>query len=461
MAFSKIFKIFLLFFALNCIGAPKNPRTFSLNLHCDLQFTPTNELMTDPVLEYAKKINSEMVKILPENHRAGNKKTRRNFTIIFTDNPANNMSVTCNKQNITIKIDGISSNFQSDYVFLRNFFTAITLQAMPYENEDVRTNWKLPHWIFLALHSKIKSAFGGTKILRSSNIMPGLRIFLEKNFFPDPLLIEQCNGENMSAVELLFIQDYCRFIMYLSSMFSKSGKNAVGAYLRELYLSNNSADPAVFQRLIINPLQQQAQIHLKRMCDLPELYKEKQQLEMFFKFHAGHVAFSYSSPSSSNYLALRFNEFKQIRFAELDAANMPTGKIIESTISELPQLIKKYPYIKTMINLKRGELLYFRSISSSIFLHECNDLLKLLGNIKDSRFFGTSTRKLRQAVRKIEQKIDMLEKIEKNLEQTEASNLSPFQIFPYEFFAEKEYRNATVPARFIEDLEKAEKEYLK
>ena len=332
---------------------------------------------------------------------------------------------------------------------------------MPYENENVRTQWKLPHWIFLGIHSQIKNTFSGSKILRSQTNMPGLKIFLENNFFPDLLILEQCNGNTMSNIELFFIQDYCRMIMYLSKMLSPDKKNVIGSYLRELYLNQNSSDPAVFQRTVVNFLLKHAKIHLQRMYDIPELYNEKQQLEIFFKFHAPRLTYSFSNHASSKYIHIRFNEFKKIRFAELDEKNIPTGKIIEGSIADLPQLIKKYPYVKNIINLKRGELLFLRHISSNIFLQECNDLSELLRNINDSFFFSPSSYTLKKKLAAMEKKINDFEKIELLLEKHETENLSPFQIFPHEFFIEKEHRNATVPARFNSDLEKIEQSYLK
>ena len=47
------------------------------------------------------------------------------------------------------------------------------------------------------------------------------------------------------------------------------------------------------------------------------------------------------------------------------------------------------------------------------------------------------------------------------LEKIESENLSPFQVFPYEFSVEKEHRNVTVPASVLKKLDEAEKSYLK
>ena len=87
-------------------------------------------------------------------------------------------------------------------------------------------------------------------------------------------------------------------------------------------------------------------------------------------------------------------------------------------------------------------------------------MLNLTANIQDSLFFGTSERQLRNAVKKLEDKISEFEKIEQFLIETETKNLSPFQIFPYEFNAVQEHRNAAVPASFIENLKNTEKSYL-
>lgn len=436
-------------------------RNFYLNEHCDVEFTPTNELITPLLLEYAREVNSRISEIFPRKQRKTDRKKQRKFTIFISDDTQNSLSVKSNRNHITITVGGVTPNFPANYNFLHNLFSAITIQAMPYEQEKVRSNWKIPHWFFLALHSKVKNAFTGQKILRSSRSIPGVRIFLENNFFPDPLKIESCNGSLMSNIEIFFIQDYCRLLLDLCNMYSTKEQNAAGNYLRELYLAENSSDPAVFQRIVISFLQQHAVQHLKRMLDDPAKYSEKQQLDIFLKFHAGHLAFSYSSPASASYLKQRFKELQQVRFTEIGKDNKPTGRIITGTIDQLPELIRKYPIVREVLHLKRGEFLHFRSIASSFLTSEVSELIELIANVKDSYFFGTSGSQIRKACRKIEKQISEFEKIELFLEKSETENLSPFQIFPYEFFIEKEHRNITVPASFLEKLEGIEKSYLK
>ena len=460
MIFSKIFKIFLLFLLILLQMPYSEAGSFSLNNICELEFTPTNELISRQIMEYAKEINSNLEKIFPK-HRQIKKHLIRKFRIIFTDDTGNYMDVKQQNRNITITIGGLTPDFPGNYTFLHNFFSAITLQAMPYENEKVSTSWKLPHWVFLGLHSKIKNTFTGQKIFRSSRSIPGVRIFLEMDFFPDPILTESCNGEKMSNIEIFFMQDYCRLLLDLCTMFAGKSPNPTGIYLREIYLQQNISDPAVFQRVIMRFLQKHAQAHIKRMLDDPACYNEKQQMDIFLKFHAGHLAFSYSSPASSNYLRKRFEQLKKIRFTEVNDKKKPTGKIIESSIEKFPELVHKHSNCREVLQLKRGELLYFRSIASSFFSAEINHLIELLGNVKDSIFFGTSSREIRNACSAIEKRMDEFEKIEKFLEKTETAKLSPFQIFPYEFSIEKEHRNAAVPASFLDYLEKNEKSYLK
>lgn len=460
MIFSKIFKIFLLFLLFPAVLSAAKDRSFYLNEHCQIEFTPTNELVTPLLMEYAREVNNRMTAIFPGKDRRTEKKKHRKFTIFISDDTQKTMTVKSDRRNITISLGGVTPDFPGDYRFLHNLFSAVAIQAIPYEQEKVRTNWKLPHWFFLALHSKVKNAFTGQKILRSSKTIPGVRLFLEKNFFPDPLQIESCNGELMSNIEIFFIQDYCRLLLDLCTMYANKEPNAAGIYLRELYLAENSSDPAVFQRIIIRFLQKHAELHLKRMLDDPSKYTEKEQLDIFLKFHAGHLAFSYSSPAPANYLKQRFQELKKVRFTEIGKDRKPTGKIIESTIDQLPVLIRKYPIVVDVLHLKRGELLYFRSIASSFLTAEANDLIELLANVKDSWLFGTSQSEIRKSCQKLEEKIAEFEKIELFLEKTETENLSPFQIFPHEFSIEKEHRNITVPESFLHKLEEAEKSYL-
>lgn len=461
MLFSKIFTIFLLFSVFCVSSAAVKTKSFYLNKYCDVEFTPANELVASLLMEYAREVNSRMEAIFPGGKRRIDKKLQRKFTIFISDDTQKNLIVKQDRRNIRITVGGVTPNFPGDYEFLHNLFSAVAIQAMPFGQEKVRTRWKLPHWFFLALHSKVKNAFAGHRIFRNSRSIPGIKIFLERNFFPDPLKIESCNGALMSNIEIYFIQDYCRLLLDLCTMFAAKGQNAAGTYLRELYLSENISDPAVFQRIVINFLRQHARLHLTRMLDDPDKYSEKEQLDVFLKFHAGHLAFSYSDPASANYLKRRFGELEKVRFIEIGQDGKPTGKIIESSISQLPVLIRQHPIVKDVILLKRGELLHFRSIASSFLTAEVSELIELLAGIRDSWLFGTSQSAIDKSCSKIRKKIADFEKIELLLEKTETEKLSPFQIFPYEFSIEKEHRNITVPSSFIRKLEEAENSYLK
>ena len=88
-------------------------------------------------------------------------------------------------------------------------------------------------------------------------------------------------------------------------------------------------------------------------------------------------------------------------------------------------------------------------------------MIELIGNVQDSWLFGTSGKEIQQAIRDIEKKLQEFESVEAYLEKIESENLSPFQVFPYEFSVEKEHRNVTVPASVLKKLDEAEKSYLK
>ncbi len=460
MIFSKIFKIFCLFLLLAAFPAPSFGAFYRLNEHTEVRFSPTAELFASTVMEYIRELDLQLSKFFPGKQKEDKSKIRK-FRIYISDDDAAKLISSNSSRFVNICISGITPSFQSDYNFLHRLFSAAALQSMPYETEDVRTSWQLPHWISLALHAKLKSSFSGTKIVRSSRTIPAMRFFLEKNYFPDPLLIERMNAANMSNIEFFFMQDYCRFLVELATAYSPKNSNLIGSYLRELYLENTSSDQAIFQRLIMRTLQDNAALHLQRLLDDPEKYTETQMLEKFFRFNAGHMAFSYSSPAPVSYLEQYFKELQKVRFAELDKKNKPKGKIINSTIDQLPVLIRKYPYMKTVIQLKKGELLHFRSISSSFFSEEINHLIELVSDIQNSYIFGTTCKEINSAIKNIEDKIRKFAAIEEFLEKTEAENLSPFQVFPYEFSIEKEHRNAEVPASLLRKLEQIEKSYLK
>lgn len=461
MIFSKIFKFFLFFAVFSVWISPAYGVIYTLNNHCEFDFSPTSELFASALMNYAHELDNQLLKIFPKAKQEKDKNKKRKFTIKITDSPQKTISVQQQKRHISITVNGITPNFRSDYKFLYNLFSAVVIQQMPYEDEDVRTNWTLPHWFFLALHSKIKSAVAPTLLLRNSRTIAGMRLFLEKDFFPDLHLLESSKFENMSDIELFFIQDYCRFIYDLCSMYSAKKPNVNGIYIRELYLENSLSDAAVFQRVIVNFLQKHAENHLIRMLDIPEKYTEKERLHIFFKFHADHLAYSYAAPADSAYLKKRFQEFRNVRFAEIGPNQKPTGKIIESTIDKLPELIRRHSNVKDFIQLKKGELLHLRSISSSYLSQEANHLLELLSNIQDSWLFGTSQRQLRNAFHQIVLKINTLANIEDILAENELKHLSIFQIFPYEFAAEKNHRNAGAPDSAIKALENIEKNYLK
>lgn len=433
---------------------------YRLNEHTEVRFSPTAELFASTVMDYIRELDLQLGKFFPGKRQPEDKSKIRKFRIYISDDDAKKLITSSSSRFVNICVSGITPSFQADYNFLHRLFSATALQAMPYETEDVRTSWQLPHWISLALHAKLKSSFSGMKIVRSSRTIPAMRFFLEKNYFPDPLLIERMNAENMSNIEFFFIQDYCRFLVEMSTAYSPKNSNLIGSYLRELYLENTSSDQAVFQRLIMRTLQDNAALHLQKLLDDPSKYTEAQMLEKFFKFNAGHMAFSYSSPAPVSYLEPYFKELQKIRFAELDEKNKPKGKIINSTIDQLPVLMRQYPYMKTVVQLKKGELLHFRSISSSFFSEEINHLIELVSNVQNSYIFGTTCNELKSAVKKVEDKIRKFAAIEDFLEKTETDSLSPFQVFPYEFSIEKEHRNAGVPAALLQKLEQVEKSYL-
>ena len=460
MIFSKIFKIFLMFLLLGVIPQALSGSSYHLNEHTDVVFSPTAEIFAMTVMEYLREADTHLKKFFPQKKKI-EKSELRKFRINISDEPGKAMTVLQKGKNITVDIGGITPAFQSDYNFLHRIFSAAALQVMPYENEEVRTKWRLPHWISMALHAKIKNSFSGEKILRSSRMIPGIRVFLQKNYYPDPLLIERMSAENMSNIEFFFLQDYCRLLVDICSMYSQKGSNVTGTYLRELYLENVTYDQAIFQRVIMYFLQNHAELHLLRMLDDPSKYNEKQQLEYFLKFHAKHFAFSYGYPAPVSYLKQYFKELQQVRFAKLGPDNKPDGNIIESSIDRFPELIRQYPYVENVIRLKKGEILHFRSIASSFFSDEINRLIELIGNVQDSWLFGTSGKEIQQAIRDIEKKLQEFESVEAYLEKIESENLSPFQVFPYEFSVEKEHRNVTVPASVLKKLDEAEKSYLK
>lgn len=460
MIFSKIFKKFIIFLLTAVIQISVSGANYRLNEHTEMRFTPTAELFASTVMEYFREADLQLRKFFPEKRKTDKSKLRR-FIINISDSGGRTMNVVQKGKNVTIDINGITPSFQIDYIFLHHLFTAAALQVMPYEEENVRTRWRLPHWINLALHAKLKSSFSGVKIVRSSRTIPGMRFFLAQNFFPDLLLIERSSAENMSNIEFFFMQDYCRFIVDICSMYSPKNTNVIGTYLRELYLENVLFDQAVFQRLIIRFLQEHAVLHLRRIFDEPSKYSEKRQFEIFLKFHADHMAFSYSEPAPASHLRERFRELQKVRFVMLGPDNKPTDTIIQSSIDQLPVLIRKYPYVKNVMQLKKGELLHFRSIASSFFSDEINHLIEMISNVEDSWLFGTTQKEIQSAIKKVEDKIKEFAAVEKYLEETELEKLSPFQIFPYEFSIEKEHRNVTVPSSWLQKLEESEKSYLK
>lgn len=460
MIFSKIFKKFIIFLLTAVIQISVSGANYRLNDHTDIVFSPTAELFASTVMEYFREADLQLTKFFPKKQKREKSKVRK-FIINISDGGQNTMKAVQNDKNITIDISGLSPSFQADYTFLHHLFSAAALQVMPYEAENVRTEWRLPHWISLALHAKLRSSFSGVKIVRSSRTIPGMRFFLAQKFFPDLLLIERSSAENMSNIEFFFLQDYCRFIVDICSMYSPRNTNVAGTYLRELYLENVSSDQAVFQRLIIRFLQERAVQHLRRIFDDPSKYSDERQLEIFLKFHADHMAFSYADPAPASYLKKRFRDLLNIRFVMLGPDMKPTGQIIQSTIDQLPVLIRKYPYVKNVMQLKKGELLHFRSIASSFFSDEINHLIEMISNVEDSWLFGTTQKEIQSAIKKVEDKIKEFAAVEKYLEEAELEKLSPFQIFPYEFSIEKEHRNVTVPSSWLQKLEESEKSYLK
>ena len=457
MIFSKIFKFFLILMLFCAVHNKLAAVTHKLSSQFFLEFTPTNELFASPVLEYVRELESINAKIFPVKSTS---KKQPGFRIIFSDDIKNSMSVRKTSKAVYITLGGLSPSFQNDYQFLHNLFTAMTIKAIPNNGESIRQNWKIPHWIFMAEHAKIKSIFSGKKLFRSSKVIHGLSFYLIHDFFPDPLMLENYDGENSSGIELYLLQDYCRFIFELASAFSPPKKNYIGLYLNEIYLNSKSHDPALFQRIIIRPLQEQAKLHLQRIFDEPAQYSETKQLNIFLKFHADLLAFSFTNHAPAKYLRKRLKDFSSVRFIEYGKDGKPTGKVISSTIDKMPELIRKYPVVKNILNLKKGELMHMRSISSSFFTEEYSHFLNILANVQDSLFFGTSQKELLNAVKKLENRINEFEKTEQFLIDTETKNLSPFQIFPYEFNAIKEHRNAAVPASFIENLKNVEKSYL-
>lgn len=461
MIFLKIFKIFLLFFFICASLRAAENKSFYLNEHCRVEFTPTNELIASLLMDYAREINNSFNKIFPKKKQHNKKKLNRKFIIFISDDTQKSITFEQDHRTTRISVGGVTPNFPGDYDFLHDLFTAIAIQANPDSHTKLQKKWKLPHWVFLAIHSKVKNSISGFKIIRNTKHIPGLKIFLERDFFPDPLHIESCNGSLMSNIEIYFLQDYCRLLLDLCIMYSNRKYNAAENYLRTLYREGNSSDQAVFQRVIINFLLQHANQHIIRMLDDPAKYSEKEQLNIFLKFHSVHLAFSFASPADTTYLKKRFKELQKVRFIEIGKDNKPTGKIIESTIDKLPVLIRKYPIVANYMNLKRGEILHLRNISSSFMNSEINNLVELLANVKDSWLFGTTQSEIRNACAKIEQKMNEFEKFERFLEKIETEQLSPFQIFPHEFSIEREHRNITVPASFLRKLEEVEKEYLK
>ncbi len=460
MIFSKIFKIFLLFFLFSACAVDLMGNYYNLNSKCKVEFAPMCELFAPIFMDYALNIDKQLQNIFPKQQNKSIAASKRKFTIFISENPENSLEVKQEKNNITITIGGISPNFQNDYDFLHNFFTATALQYMPENPQIAAAPPKIPHWIFLALHAKIKNSFAGQKIMRSQHRIEGMKFFLYENFFPDHIRIEACNGKLMSNIELFLFQDYCRFLLDLSLKYSPKNNIAPALYLHEIYSANTISDPALFQRVIINPLQRQAKEHLRRICDDPAKYTEKEQMDIFLKFNAERLAFSLNEPASAKFLKQRFAEFQKVRFIELDKNNKPTGKIIESSIEHLPELIKQYPIADKVLQQKRGELLFIRSIAGSFFTEELNELLDKFINIKDSWLFGTNQSAIKESVAKINSRIDQFAAVEDFLKKSETELLSPFQVFPREFFIAGELRNNTDPEDFIKILDKVEKEYL-
>ena len=158
MIFSKIFKIFLLFLLFGTVPQASYGALYRLNDHTDVSFSPTAEIFASTLMEYLHEADLQLNKFFPKRKKV-EKTALRRFRINISDDRQKNMTVSQNGKNITVGIGSLTPLFQSDYNFLYNLFSAAALQAVPYDSEDVRTQWRLPHWISLALHSKIKSSF--------------------------------------------------------------------------------------------------------------------------------------------------------------------------------------------------------------------------------------------------------------------------------------------------------------